>query len=103
MEHDRDIAWPTLRVQAQVYNAQPGAIAFLEIIDVAGLFAFVGKADLISVLDEQIDAEGDDAAALTHEQRQQREAEARGDLLDVERRRSCADVVSAGARSAGRI
>jgi hypothetical protein len=40
---------------------------------------------LIKRLDELIGAEADDGAALSHEQRQQAEAEVMGDLLAVER------------------
>jgi hypothetical protein len=85
IEHDGKIIWPMMRVQSQVFNAQPGAVAFHEAIDVAGLLAFLLKPTLISILDAFVDAESDDAAALTHEQRQQREAEAQADLLAVER------------------
>jgi hypothetical protein len=56
-----------------------------EAIDVAGLFACLLKPAMISFLDTMVDAAQDDAAALTHAQRQQREAEAQADLLDSER------------------
>jgi hypothetical protein len=49
------------------------------------LIAFIFKDALIAALDREIDAEADDKAALTHEARQQREAEAMGDLLSIER------------------
>jgi hypothetical protein len=40
---------------------------------------------LIAALDGEINTEADDGCALSHEQRQQREAEVMGDLLDIER------------------
>ena len=85
IEHDRDIAWPTIRVQSAVYNTGTPAIAFAEVPDTVALLAWAFKDALIARLDAEIDAEADDAAALTHEQRQQREAEAQGDLLAIER------------------
>ena len=39
----------------------------------------------IAKLDAEIDAESDDAASLSHEDKQRREAEAQRDLLDIER------------------
>jgi hypothetical protein len=85
IEFDRDIAWPTMRVQSSVYNTGTPAIAFAEVPDTVALLAWAFRDALIARLDAEIDAEADDAAALTHEQRQQREAEAQGDLLAIER------------------
>lgn len=72
-------------MQSTVYNAQPGATVFHEAVDVVGLIAFIFKDALIAALDREFDAEADDKAALTREARQQREAEAMGDLLSIER------------------
>jgi hypothetical protein len=47
--------------------------------------SWLHKSALISALDREIDTEADDKAALSHETRQQREAEVLGDLLAVER------------------
>src|SRR5436190_1585904 len=50
------------------------------------LIAWLHRDLLIERLDAAIDTESDDpAGALMHKQRQQREAEAQGDLLDIER------------------
>jgi hypothetical protein len=57
----------------------PGAV------DVVGLVAFLLRPTLISALDALVDEEKDDAASLSHEERQRREAELREDLLSVER------------------
>jgi hypothetical protein len=53
---------------------------------------------LIKRLDAEIDAEADDKTALSHEARQQREAEVMGDLLAVERD-ECALVWQAQAQN----
>ena len=84
VEHDREIAWPTQSAQSKVYNAEKGAIAFHETTDALALVAWLHRA-LIATLDREIASEADDPAALTHEARQQREAEVMGDLLAVER------------------
>ena len=93
IEHDRNIIWPTLRVQSEVHGAQR-SLAFHEAIDVVGLLALLVPSALIAVLDAQIDAEKDDPAALSHEAREKAEAEVQGDLLAVERD-ECALVWSA--------
>jgi hypothetical protein len=85
VEHDRDVSWPMMSVRSQVFNAQPGATAFAEIPDTLAILAFLLKPTLLAALDAQIDAESDDKAALSSEDRQQREAEVMGDLLAVER------------------
>jgi hypothetical protein len=86
VEHDGKIIWPTMRVQSTVFNAQPGAVAFAEgVPDTLALLVFLLKPTLIAALDAAIDAESDDSAALTTEERQLRIAEIEGDLLAVER------------------
>lgn len=85
IERDRQIVWPTQQVQSTVYNAQPGAVAFAELEAAVPILVWLHKEALIKRLDAEIDAEADDKAALSHEARQQREAEVMGDLLAVER------------------
>lgn len=85
VEHDGAVEFPTMRVQSQVFNATPGAVAFAETPDVLALTAWLHKDALIAALDHLIGDESDDASALSHEARQQREAEVMGDLLAVER------------------
>ena len=51
----------------------------------SSLVAWLHRDALIASLDREIASEADDPAALTHEARQQREAEVMGDLLAVER------------------
>jgi hypothetical protein len=48
-----------------------------EVVDVASLFAFIYKEQLLASLDALVSEEADDAAA-THEVRQQRESEVLG-------------------------
>jgi hypothetical protein len=77
------IIWPTLRVQAEVHGAER-SLAFHEVVDVAGLFSFFLKPTVISILDGLVDAEQDDPASLSQEDREVRIAEAQADLLAVE-------------------
>jgi hypothetical protein len=85
LEHDRPISWPTQMLRSAVANTETPSIAFAEIHGVLPTLAWLHKDALIARLDAEIDAESDDAAALTHEARQQQEAEVMGDLLAVER------------------
>jgi hypothetical protein len=85
IEHDRQIVWPTTNLQSRVYNTEVPSVAFAEVPDAIGLFAWLHKEALIKRLDAEIDAEADDKAALSHEARQQQEAEVMGDLLAIER------------------
>jgi len=84
IEHDRPIVWPTQRVQSQVFSADP-ALAFAEIEAAVPLIAWLFKDALIKRLDAEIDTEADDATALSHVEREKREAEVMGDLLATER------------------
>jgi hypothetical protein len=85
VEFDREIGWRQARVTSLVHNAQPGAIAFAEIIDTASLIAWAFKDVLVKKLDAEIDTEKDDQAALSVEERQKRAAVVMGDLLATER------------------
>ena len=83
--HDGDLQFPALSSRALVHNAGPGAVAFAETPDAVALFAWLHRDLLIKRLDAAIDAEADDATALSVEARQQAEAEVQLDLLEVER------------------
>jgi len=85
LEHDRSVVWPMQRLQGAIVNAQVPSFAVTEVPDVLGLFAFLNKEQLLASLDALVSEEADDAAALTHEARQQQEAEVMVDLLAVER------------------
>ena len=84
IEHDGKIDFQMQRVTSEVH-AEKRALAFTEVLDAAALVAWVIKDALVKRLDAKIAAEADDPAALSHEARQQREAEVQGDLLAVER------------------
>jgi hypothetical protein len=71
-------------VRSEVHGEQR-SLAFHETVDVIGLFASLLKPTLISALDALVDAEADDPASLSHEDRQLRTAEIMGDLLSAER------------------
>lgn len=85
VEHDRQITFATQRVTSSIFNAQPGAVGFSEMPDALALVVWLHRDALIAKLGAEITAEADDAAALSHEARQQQEAEVQGDLLAVER------------------
>ena len=84
IEHDGDIVWPMMRVQSQVIGGAERSLAFHEAVDVVGLFAFFLKPTMISILDGLVDAEKDDAAALSHADREVRIAETMADQLAAE-------------------
>jgi hypothetical protein len=84
IEHDGNVEFPTRSVQSMIYNTGTPAIAFAEVPDVAWV-AWLHKDALIKAVCAEIAAHSDDAAALSHAERQKREAEVMGDLLSVER------------------
>jgi hypothetical protein len=84
VELDGPVDFQTHRLQSEVLSEQR-VLAFSQVPDVIGLFAWMHKPALIAALDAEIDAEADDGASLTHEARQLRTAETMGDLLAVER------------------
>ena len=63
------------------------SLAFTEIPDAIALFAWLHQVSADRRARREIASEADDDAALTHEARQLREAEAMGDLLTIERRK----------------
>ena len=85
IEHDRKIVGPMQRLQSQVYNTGAPSLAFAEIDAATLLLVWLHSEAIIKRLAAEIDTEADDEAALSHETRQQREAEVQGDLLGVER------------------
>lgn len=84
IERDDEVLFATMPQKVQVLN-QPGATAFFEPSDLLGLIAWLFKPTLIAALDCEIDAEADDRNALSHEERQKREAVVSSDLLEIER------------------
>ena len=100
IEHDGDLIWPMTRLRSEVLGAEHPALAFAEVPDTVALLAWLHRDLLIKRLDAEIDTESDDASALTHEARQQAEAEVQGDLLDVERQEAALMWQAQAARSA---
>ena len=93
--------FPKMLARADVHNAGPkaaGCAAYFELVDPTALAAALLKDAMVKWFDALIDAEADDKAALTHEQRQQAEAEIQGDLLAIERD-ECALVWQAQAQN----
>ena len=88
IEHDGQIAWSTQQVQSQVYNTGTPAVAFAEIPDATAMIAWLFKDALIAALDREINTEFDDAAALSHIDREKQESVVLADLLDIERQES---------------
>jgi hypothetical protein len=84
IEHDGDLIWPSLRVQAEVHGVQR-ALAFHAATDTIGLLAWLMKDTLIKRLDAEIDAEADDKAALSLEAREKATAEIQANVLAQER------------------
>jgi hypothetical protein len=84
IEHDGAIAWPTLRLRSMVIGG-PEALAFGEVIDTVGLFAWMHRDALIARLDAEVASSADDGAALSPEARETAAAEVQADLLAVER------------------
>jgi hypothetical protein len=84
LEHDGELVWPMSRVQSDVF-AEQRSLAFAQVPDALALTCWLHKDALITALDREIASEADDAASLSHEERQRREAEVMGDLLSVER------------------
>ena len=99
IERDRQITFQTQRLQSSVYNTRTPALAFPEVEAAISLLVWLHKDAMIAALDREIATEADDAAALTHEARQQQEAEVMGDLLDAER--SGVGLGGDGARTTG--
>jgi hypothetical protein len=65
IEHDRQVVFQTQRLKSSVYNTGTPAIAFAEVPDTLALLAWLHRDALVKRLEAEIDAESDDAAALT--------------------------------------
>jgi putative transposase len=67
-----------------IHNAGP-AIGFTELPNTRGLIAWLFPDQLVAALDREIDAEADDSAALSGQDREKREATILSDLLANDR------------------
>jgi hypothetical protein len=81
---DGPVEFQTQRLSSEVHGAQR-SLAFATVPDALALTCWLHREALIERLDAEIDAEADDKAALTHDQRQQQEAQLLRDVLAVER------------------
>jgi hypothetical protein len=84
IEHDGSVIWPTLRLQGSIINAQAPSFVVTEVPDLLGLFAAVHGPALLKALDAFVDDEKDDAAALSHTERETRLSEVQQDQLATE-------------------
>ncbi|MEY9131930.1 hypothetical protein ACVMII_000798 [Bradyrhizobium diazoefficiens] len=84
VELDGPVDFQTQSLTSEVH-AERRALAFTEAADALALVAWLHRDALITALDREIASEADDKAALSHEARQQQEAELMSDLLDIER------------------
>ncbi|MET4034514.1 hypothetical protein ABIB94_008421 [Bradyrhizobium sp. JR7.2] len=84
VELDGPVDFQTQSLTSEVH-AERRSLAFTETADALALVAWLHRDALIAALDREISTEADDKAALSHEARQKAEAEARGDLLAIER------------------
>jgi hypothetical protein len=54
IEHDGEIIWPMLRLRVDLFGAEPGAVAFVEIPDTVGMRAWRHKSEWIAALDRRL-------------------------------------------------
>jgi hypothetical protein len=83
VERGDKIDWPMQPVRAQVYGVE-GAFAAHAAVDPVGLLCWLFKDAMIAALEGEIATEACDEEALTIEERQRRESELLGDLLEKE-------------------
>ena len=83
IEHDRSVVWPMQRMQAMVHSNE-ASFAASEVVDCLALFAFVHRKALLDALDALVTEEADDAAALSHVERETRAAVVMGDWISVQ-------------------
>jgi hypothetical protein len=75
----------SLRFRSDVVGGEQRALAFHESFNALGLIAFLFRDQPAKELGELVDADADDAAALSHEARQKAEAELLADIVAQER------------------
>ena len=85
IEHGVDIGFATTRLQSQVFNAQPGAIAYAEIPDAIGLMCWILRDQLLAKINAGFDEIAEDKSALNQQQREEAEAQINADMLAAER------------------
>src|SRR4029077_1073506 len=71
IEHNLPISFATTRLQSQVYNAQPGSVAFAEPDDAVGLICWSFGKELLAKISAGFREIGDDKHALDQRQREE--------------------------------
>jgi hypothetical protein len=85
LKHDGPVGFADERRSVPMIVAKEAAVVGWQQFDALAAFCWLHRAALIDSLDRRIEAEADDKAALSHEKRQQQEAEVQNNLLAVER------------------
>jgi hypothetical protein len=85
IEHFGDVGFPTRQMSALVHNSTPGAIAITDEPDAIGLMMWLFRDEIVARLERAIDANADDANALSEQQRQVHAAEIGDSMLMIER------------------
>ena len=92
VEHDGKLVFPMSRIQTTLYGPDHAQqVAYGEISDSVAMLCWLHGDQIFERLSRAIDAEMDPAhEALTHQEREQRNAEIAADLLDIERQEASA-------------
>jgi len=96
IEHNLPISFATTRLQSQVYNAQPGSVAFAEPDDAVGLICWLFGKELLAKISAGFREIGDDKHALDQRQREEMEAQISADML-MAAQRVCVDLARRNA------
>lgn len=84
IEHGEPVAWPLAHHQFEIYNVDPGAVVFGQLIDIRAFMSWWDKEGMIQRLSAEIDEVSDDEAALSDDERKRKIAEISADLLALE-------------------
>jgi hypothetical protein len=97
IEHGLPITFATTSYRAQVFNAAPGAVAFIEAEDSIGLLCWLFGPEILKKVSADFREIGDDKNALSQTQREEMLATIASDRLAAERC-ECACIWHAAAR-----
>ena len=97
IEHGQPISFATMSLRAQVRNAQPPAVAFIEAEDAVGLICYLFGPELLKKISAGFREIGDDKHALDQRQRDEMLATISADSLAAERA-ECSLIWAADAR-----
>lgn len=94
--HGRPIRFPETLETAEGVSATEAVYVQLKSPDAFALLAWLQKDELIRRIDAAIDAEADDATAISEEDKKQRIAQIKSEILVIERE-ECADIEAAAS------